>query len=148
MKGRATLGVTVVGAMLIGSLFSAPVWAAKKEATKAQKQAEVRKTVNETLSRLYKLQPASKGAIEKAALSAAERLKRHVTGVSVESGTGERVLKSLEASLISFGARALLEHGRSLAADAVLRWARGSGRSKTRKLTIAAGQDGELTVLD
>jgi len=66
MKGRATLGVTVVGAMLIGSLFSAPVWAAKKEATKAQKQAEVRKTVNETLSRLYKLQPASKAAIEKA----------------------------------------------------------------------------------
>jgi len=66
MKGRATLGVTVVGAMLIGSLFCAPVWAVKKEATKAQKQAEVRKTVNETLSRLYKLQPASK-AIEKAA---------------------------------------------------------------------------------
>jgi lipid-binding SYLF domain-containing protein len=52
----------------MGFLFSAaPVWAAKKEPTKAQKQAEVRKTVNETLNRLYKLQPSSKGAIEKAA---------------------------------------------------------------------------------
>ena len=68
MKVRMALVLTVAGAMLMGSLFSnAPVWAAKKEATKAQKQAEIRKTVNETLNRLYKLQPASKGAIEKAA---------------------------------------------------------------------------------
>jgi lipid-binding SYLF domain-containing protein len=65
---KTVLVVTVVGAVLMGSLFSgAPVWAAKKEATKAQKQAEVRKTVNETLNRLYKLQPTSKTAIEKAA---------------------------------------------------------------------------------
>jgi lipid-binding SYLF domain-containing protein len=68
MKVKTALVVTVAGAMLMGSLFSAaPVWAAKKEPTKAQKQAEVRKTVNETLNRLYKLQPASKEAIEKAA---------------------------------------------------------------------------------
>jgi lipid-binding SYLF domain-containing protein len=68
MKVKMALVVTVAGAMLVGSLFSvAPLWAAKKEATKAQKQAEVRKTVNETLNRLYKMQPSSKGAIEKAA---------------------------------------------------------------------------------
>jgi lipid-binding SYLF domain-containing protein len=68
MKMKTVLLVTVAGAMLVGSLFSvAPLWAAKKEATKAQKQAEVRKTVNETLNRLYKMQPSSKGAIEKAA---------------------------------------------------------------------------------
>ena len=68
MKVKMALVVTVAGAMVIGSLFSgAPVWAAKKEPTKAQKQAEVRKTVNETLNRLYKLQPGSKEAIEKAA---------------------------------------------------------------------------------
>ncbi len=67
MKVKMALVATVVGAMLMGSLFSdAPVWAAKKD-DKAQKQAEVRKTVNETLNRLYKLQPASKGAIQKAA---------------------------------------------------------------------------------
>ena len=68
MKGKLALVVTVAGALLIGSLFPvAPVWAAKKGATKAQKQAEVRKTVNETLNRLYKLQSTSKEAIEKAA---------------------------------------------------------------------------------
>ena len=68
MKVKTALVVTVAGAMLMGSLFSAaPVWAAKKESTKAQKQAEVRKTVNDTLSRLYKLQPSSKEAIQKAA---------------------------------------------------------------------------------
>ena len=62
MKVKTALVVTVAGAILIGSLFSvAPVWAAKKDATKAQKQAEIRKTVNETLNRLYKLQPTSKG---------------------------------------------------------------------------------------
>jgi lipid-binding SYLF domain-containing protein len=67
MKVKTALAVTVVGAMLMGSLFSgAPVWAAKKD-DKAKKQAEIRKTVNETLNRLYKLQPTSKAAIEKAA---------------------------------------------------------------------------------
>jgi lipid-binding SYLF domain-containing protein len=68
MKMKTVLLVTLASAIMMGFLFSAaPVWAAKKEPTKAQKQAEVRKTVNETLNRLYKLQPSSKGAIEKAA---------------------------------------------------------------------------------
>jgi lipid-binding SYLF domain-containing protein len=67
MKAKMALVVTVAGAMLIGSLFSgAPVWAAKKD-DKAKKQADIRKTVNETLNRLYKLQPGSKEAIQKAA---------------------------------------------------------------------------------
>ena len=68
MKVKTALVAILISAIMMGSIFSvAPVWAAKKEATKAQKQAEVRKTVNETLNRLYKLQPASKAAIEKAA---------------------------------------------------------------------------------
>jgi lipid-binding SYLF domain-containing protein len=68
MKVKTVLAVTVASAILICSAFStAPVWAAKKEPSKAQKQAEVRKMANETLTRLYKLQPASKEAIEKAA---------------------------------------------------------------------------------
>jgi lipid-binding SYLF domain-containing protein len=68
MKVKMALVVTAASAILIGSIFSgAPVWAQNKGATKEQKQAEVRKTANETLNRLYKLQPASKAAIEKAA---------------------------------------------------------------------------------
>jgi hypothetical protein len=56
MKLKTVLVATLAGAIILGSIFSvAPVWAAKKESTKAQKHAEVRKTVNDTLSRLYKL---------------------------------------------------------------------------------------------
>jgi lipid-binding SYLF domain-containing protein len=68
MKMKTVLALTVAGTVLIGSMVTvAPVWGAKKEPTKAQKQAEIRKTANETLNRLYKLQPTSKGAIERAA---------------------------------------------------------------------------------
>jgi lipid-binding SYLF domain-containing protein len=68
MKVKTALVVTVAGAMLMGSLFSsAPVWAAKKDPTKEQKQAEVRKVVKDTLNQLHKLQPASKETIQKAA---------------------------------------------------------------------------------
>jgi len=97
MKLKMGLVVTVAGAILMGSLFSgAPVWAAKKEATKAQKQAEVRKTVNETLNRLYKLQPASKGTIEKAAGYAVFSnfgMKIFVAG----SGTGKGIAVTMRA---------------------------------------------------
>ena len=68
MKMKTVLALTAAGTVLIGSVVTvAPVWGAKKEPTKAQKQAEIRKTANETLNRLYKLQPTSKGVIEKAA---------------------------------------------------------------------------------
>lgn len=68
MKMKTVLVVTLASAIILGSIFTvAPVWAQKKGATKEQKQAEVRKAVKDTLNRLYKLQPTSKAAIEKAA---------------------------------------------------------------------------------
>jgi lipid-binding SYLF domain-containing protein len=68
MKVKTVLVVTLAGAVLMGSLFSvARVGAKEKEPTKAQKQAEIRKTANETLNGLYKLQPGSKEVIQKAA---------------------------------------------------------------------------------
>ena len=68
MKVKAVSMVTLAIAVMMGVVFSAAlVWAAKQEPTKAQKQAEIRKTANETLNSLYKLQPGSKGAIQKAA---------------------------------------------------------------------------------
>ncbi len=68
MTVKTILAVTAASAMLVGSVFSvAPVWAQKKGATKEKQQAEVRKTVKDTLNRLYKLQPSSKAGIEKAA---------------------------------------------------------------------------------
>jgi len=68
MKVKAVSMVTLAIAVMMGVVFSAAlVWAAKQEPTKAQKQAEVRNTANETLNSLYKLQPGSKEAIQKAA---------------------------------------------------------------------------------
>jgi lipid-binding SYLF domain-containing protein len=68
MKVKAVSMVTLAIAVMMGVIFSvAPVRAAKQEPTKAHKQAEIRKTTNETLNSLYKLQPGSKGAIQKAA---------------------------------------------------------------------------------
>lgn len=68
MKVKTILVVTLTSAILMDSIFSgASVWAQKKSATKEQKQAEVLKTVKDTLNRLYKLQPKSKETIEKAA---------------------------------------------------------------------------------
>ena len=68
LTGKKTFVVKAAGAfLLVSAFFIAPVWAKEKGATKKQKQAEIRKTANETLNSLYKLEPASRGAIRKAA---------------------------------------------------------------------------------
>jgi hypothetical protein len=87
-------------------------------------------------------------AIRDAAFSAAERLGACVTDVFVEPGTGEEVLNSLDANLMSFGARALLEHGRSLAARAILRWLLTSTQPDNHTPILVTDEDGELTVLE
>jgi lipid-binding SYLF domain-containing protein len=62
---KVTLFLMLAAAIAICAV--SPVLPQTKGATKEQKRAEVRKTVNETLDRLYKLQPASRDAIQKAA---------------------------------------------------------------------------------
>lgn len=63
-------------------------------------------------------------AIRATLLDAAERLGAGVGDVVLEPGLGFHVLDRLESRLISYGARALLEHGRSLATDAFMEWIR------------------------
>jgi len=54
-------------ALLLGfTVTSAPLRAASEEEIK-QKRADIRKMANETLARLYKMQPSAKGAIAKSA---------------------------------------------------------------------------------
>ena len=84
--------------------------------------------------------------IKQATLMAASQLKRLISDVVIETGTGETVLKGLEVSLISYGARALLEHGRSLAAQAVLRWVREEGPSQSRVLIVSADHHRRLII--
>ncbi|MEW6386509.1 MAG: AAA family ATPase [Thermodesulfobacteriota bacterium] len=59
-------------------------------------------------------------AIVAAVRAAAQRLQCSIREVICEPGLGRLFLSSLEISLTSFGARGLLEHGRSLAAQAFL----------------------------
>jgi lipid-binding SYLF domain-containing protein len=54
---------TVLGFAAIALCAALPGWAASKE----DRQAEVRKTAQQTLERLYRIQPKAKPAVEKAA---------------------------------------------------------------------------------
>jgi len=65
--------------------------------------------------------------------------------VAVGAGVGRAVLATLEASVIAFGARAILEHGRALAAEAVLRW--DGGTAADQPVRVEARGTGELDIL-
>jgi len=60
------IGVAVIGIWVVAGLGSAHLVLAK-EATKAEKQAAIRKEAQATLAKLYKINPGAKSAIQKAA---------------------------------------------------------------------------------
>ncbi len=84
-------------------------------------------------------------AVQGAVRSAVERLGFAAATVAVAPGAAEAVLASFESKLVSFGARALLEHARDLTARAVLAWARSRPAGDFVNLTVAAA-GGDLTV--
>lgn len=84
-------------------------------------------------------------AVQGAVRSAVERLGFGAATVAVAPGAAEAVLASFESKLVSFGARALLEHARDLTARAVLAWARSNPAGDSVNLTVAAA-GGDLTV--
>ena len=57
-------------------------------------------------------------AMRQAVLSAAGRFRIHIKEIKLEDNLGNRVKRSIDVNIISFGARALLEQGRSMAAGA------------------------------
>jgi lipid-binding SYLF domain-containing protein len=67
MKTKKWL-IILIACFFSGSFtfFLSPVWA-QKDASKEQKRADVRKMAGDTLSRLYKIQPSAKKAVERAA---------------------------------------------------------------------------------
>jgi hypothetical protein len=85
-------------------------------------------------------------AIQNAVRAAAERLGFAVTEAGVEPGAGEAVLARFQSNLVSFGARALLEHARDLSARAVLAWVRSGPAKDAAKLTVTANPGGDLIV--
>src|SRR5262249_51221554 len=60
------IGAAVIGIWIVAGLGSAHLVLAK-EATKAQKQAAIRKEAQKTLAKLYKIHPGTKSTIQKAA---------------------------------------------------------------------------------
>lgn len=53
-----------------------------------------------------------------------ERTGMAIDSIQLEQGLGVKVMATLEASLLSYGARAIIEHGRNLAAQAFIAWSR------------------------
>ncbi len=55
-------------------------------------------------------------SIKNAAISASERFNAQIEKVRIEEDLGKKLIASMESSIVSFGARAILEHGRTLTA--------------------------------
>ena len=85
-------------------------------------------------------------SMEKALWTAIERLSLEVTAVRLVEGIGRFVLQSLQANLRSFGARALLEHGRRLAARALTEWMRNESGHRAQALVLDSTATGQLFI--
>jgi hypothetical protein len=85
-------------------------------------------------------------AIKSAVQSAVDRLHLAAGEVLLAEGVGARVVSGMEASISSFGARALLEHGRLLAAQAVIELQRTYPSVTGQTLIVSASPQGRLMI--
>lgn len=84
--------------------------------------------------------------LAKAAGVTCERLGLSVIGVSVAAGTGRAVLAALDTDVTAFGARALHEHSRTLASEAILECCRSGADLCGCVLLLQADAQGRLQV--
>jgi ATP-dependent Clp protease ATP-binding subunit ClpA len=77
------------------------------------------------------------GAVKQAVLSASDRFGNKLSEVVIEDGIGAKVVASLEINLTAFGARALLEQGRSLAAAAYIRYINDTRKTKHDRVRVS-----------
>ncbi len=85
-------------------------------------------------------------AITAAILNAASRLNAGTPAVVLEDGLGVRVTAMIESQVISFGARALLEHGRCMASRAFLEMLRHTPDVTGRDLRVGLDPAGNLNI--
>jgi ATP-dependent Clp protease ATP-binding subunit ClpA len=85
-------------------------------------------------------------AIGAALRTAAERLQLGLSDIVIAPGTGAQVVVTLQANLTAFGARALLEHGRTQAATALLEFHQHNPKLKAPSLRVSARPDGQLVL--
>jgi ATP-dependent Clp protease ATP-binding subunit ClpA len=94
----------------------------------------------------YSLALILERAVKRAIFSAAERLHVAIMGVELAAGLGARLIASLESGLASWGARALLEHGRSLAAKAFVELHQRNSAIEGKILHASANDAGILSI--
>ena len=75
-------------------------------------------------------------AVLASVLSAASRLDWEMTDVLIENGVGHAVVANIESSILSFGARGLLEEARTLAAEALMGLQKSGGMKQGRCWSI------------
>lgn len=86
-------------------------------------------------------------AIRKAIASAADRLGVRIKNVILEKNLGINLVSSMEVSITSFGARALLEHGRSMAATAFMELYQNPGGIRNQTVHVSVNSGGKLTII-
>ena len=85
-------------------------------------------------------------AIVLAVIQAAKGLHANIKDVVLEKDLGNRLLTRISADIVSFGARALLEHGRSLAARGFLAFAQKAAPHISGSLEVTLTKAGQLLI--
>ena len=100
----------------------------------------------EGISKTSALATIVERTIESALYTACIRSGFPVNRILLDDGVGERVVQSLQSSVTAFGARALLQHGRSVAAKAFLELQRNPMNPSDSNLFVWLQPDGRLTI--
>lgn len=82
-----------------------------------------------------------------AVTSAAARLGMESWHITTAGGLGQRILSSMKRNILSFGARAILEHGRTLAAEAFIEFIRTANLKETGSIKVSATPEGRLLII-
>ena len=85
-------------------------------------------------------------AMHQAIISAATRLGINIGGVKLADKLGNHVRRSLDVNIMSFGARALLERGRSMAANAFMEFQRKHSDLEGQTLVLSADTDSRVVL--
>ncbi|MBN1894354.1 ATP-dependent Clp protease ATP-binding subunit, partial [bacterium] len=85
-------------------------------------------------------------AVRASVLSAASRLDWEMAEVMVEKGVGKAVVDNIEANILAFGARGLLEEARTLAAEALMELQKKGGTPSGRSWSVGVEKPFRLVI--
>lgn len=85
-------------------------------------------------------------AVSDSLITAAERCALDIAGVDLEPGLGANAVESMRGRIVSKGARALFEHGRTLAANAFIEMRTKLNGSNCGRLYVTFDEHGKLII--